>query len=53
VLVAAGMLSGQAYQSFAFWLGTFDVFVAILCLIGLYVLYRTLIRKVGERDQLD
>ncbi|HVO01449.1 MAG TPA: VTT domain-containing protein [Candidatus Cybelea sp.] len=47
VLVAIGMLSGQAYQSVAHWLGNLDIVIAAVFLIGLFFLYRALIDKVG------
>jgi membrane protein DedA with SNARE-associated domain len=48
VLAAVGMLSGQAYQAFARVLGYLDVVVAAVFLLALFILYRTLIQKIGR-----
>ena len=53
VLVAIGMISGRAYQSFAHFLGYLDVVVAGVFLIAIFILYRTLIEKIGEREAED
>jgi membrane protein DedA with SNARE-associated domain len=50
VLTAIGMLSGRAYQSVARWLGYFDLVVAALFLLGLFVLYRALMTKISDRN---
>jgi len=53
VLVAVGMLSGRAYKSFAHFLGYLDIAVAVIALLVLFVLYRKLIGKIGERNAKD
>jgi hypothetical protein len=44
------MLSGRAYESVARWLGYFDLVVAALFLLGLFILYRALIAKISDRN---
>jgi membrane protein DedA with SNARE-associated domain len=53
VLTAVGMLSGQAYRSVAHLLGYVDVVVAAVFLLALFVLYRKLIAKIGDRNAKD
>jgi membrane protein DedA with SNARE-associated domain len=48
VLVIIGTLSGRAYRSFAHWLGDFDIIVAVLFLLGLFVLYRVIVEKFSD-----
>jgi membrane-associated protein len=50
VLIAVGMLSGQAYQSFALYLGYFDVVAAVVLVFALFVLYKMLINKIDDGD---
>ena len=53
VLTVIGTLSGRAYQSFANMLGYLDFLVAAVFLLVLFILYRTLIAKIAERDGKD
>ena len=53
VLVAVGMLSGSAYQSFAAYLGYFDILVAAAFIIGGVCFYRSLVKRLGEGNALD
>jgi membrane protein DedA with SNARE-associated domain len=47
VLAAIGMASGKAYQSFSHVLGYLDAVLAVFTLIGIFILYRMLIEKIG------
>ncbi len=53
VLAIVGLLSGEAYQSFAHLLGYLDIVVAAVFLLGLFFLYRTVIGRIGDRDAND
>src|ERR1700678_4257031 len=46
-LVAVGMLSGRAYQSFAHYLGYFNVVATACFLLVIIVVYRVLLRKIS------
>jgi len=50
VLVAIGVLSGRAYQSFAYYLGYFNVAVTAVLLLIIFVLYRSIVKKVITVD---
>jgi len=52
VLVAVGMLSGKAYQTFAHYLGYFNVVATIVFLAVIIALYRMLLRTIG-REHLE
>ena len=47
-LVAVGMLSGRAYQSFAHYLGYFNIVATAGFLLVIIIFYRMLVRKIGE-----
>ncbi len=53
LLAVVGTLSGAAYQSFAQLLGYLDAVVAAIFLLGLFILYRTLIKKITEHEAKD
>ncbi len=48
VLAAVGMVSGRAYQSFAHYLGYFNIIATVAFLLVIIVFYRMLLRKIGE-----
>jgi membrane-associated protein len=48
VLAAVGMVSGRAYQSFAHYLGYFNIVATAAFLLVIIVFYRMLLRKIGE-----
>jgi membrane protein DedA with SNARE-associated domain len=50
VLTAVGMLSGQAYRSFARALGYLDIAVAVVVVVVVIVLYRKLASKIGDGE---
>jgi membrane protein DedA with SNARE-associated domain len=50
VLVTIGILSGRAYQSFAYYLGYFNVAVTALLLLIFFVLYRSFVKKMITID---
>jgi membrane-associated protein len=50
VLVAIGMLSGRAYQSFAHYLGYFNIIATAAFLLVIIVLYRMLLRTIGREN---
>jgi len=50
VLVAVGMLSGRAYQSFAHYLGYFNVVATAAFLLVIIVFYRMLLRTIGKEN---
>jgi membrane protein DedA with SNARE-associated domain len=50
MLVAFGMLSGRAYQTFAHYLGYFDVVATAAFLLVIIVLYRMLLRTIGKEN---
>ena len=53
VLVVVGMLSGRTYRLFAHLLGYFDVVVAAIFLLALFVLFRMLVETVADRNTKD
>ena len=48
ILTVIGMLSGQAYQSFARYLGYFDAVVAVVAVAAIFFLYRRLARVIDN-----
>ena len=53
VLVAVGILFGGAYQSFASYLGYFDILVAAVFIVGGVFFYRSLVKRLGEGKASD
>ena len=50
VLAAIGMLSGKAYKTFAYYLGYFNIVATALLLVVVFVLYKSLLKKIGDSD---
>jgi len=48
VLAAVGMLSGKAYQSFAQYLGYFNIVAAIVLVLGLFWVYRSVTKAADD-----
>ncbi|HWY63482.1 MAG TPA: hypothetical protein VNW15_16405 [Rhizomicrobium sp.] len=53
LLVAVGMLSGRAYESFADYLGYFNIVATAILLLIIFVFYRSLLKRIGPDDIRD
>ena len=51
VLTVVGMLSGHAYQSFAHFLGYFDIVVAVIVVGAIFFAYRKLARTIDRETE--